>query len=867
MAIYNEILSWSKSKSPWIQDALRRLMTQPELTEHDIDELFQLLKKENGYSFLEIEAVPLSSKEIPKTFSSSDNPIVLNSIENPQNINALHPDASIIFNEKGLNVIYGNNASGKSGYTRILKKVCWSRDRNVSLKKNIFSNTDIDQSFVIKYSDNEFNHEFEWNESNSESPVQLNSINIFDIKCAYLYINSDNPTEYKPIGLDLLERLLEVFLKISEKIDDTISRFKTEKPLLDNKYRNTKIFHWYQDLENKDREEIPTAINFSSDNIKRLRELTTLLSKSNPEKENTELTQKTRRYNTLRKSIDEIEEIINQESIRKYQVIQNKYKTDKDAYLIASKKYKGDDPLSGIGSETWRLLWESAKNYAITEVHPTIEEFPSDLSLEYCVFCQQPLDDAAKKRIERFYAFVSDTTSAELKKSKQKLEALIKSLNDVEIKIDATSDEIDGEIQNFKQRMINFKKDSDSILESIINDLENHKTIQVNKKLEKLSLVVKTHIEEIEKTIKSNSSLVTERKKLESEYDELSALNELYKQKKKVSDYYEEHLHKHWLSIAKSKTNTRPISQKIGEFQEDIAIQEQHKEFIKHLTFLNTDLAQKVELRKTRTTQGETFQQCTFLDIDEELNEILSEGEQKIITLSNFIAECTINNSKNGIVFDDPVTSLDQNYKEKISEIIANLANDRQVIIFTHDLNFVRLLIDDYSKITAGDCLLIGLKSYKGYYGLITDDIPYLTKNIQERIDSIRKTLKQIKGIAPTQIDKIEDKTELACKRMRLLIEKSVEDILANKTIQRFSKKINLKAKQLSSYVVTEKADIDFILDLFSKYSDTEHDGSDSSEYQKPTHEDIDKDITIFEEWKNDFQDRLNAFIKSSRYK
>ena len=426
MAIYNEILSWSKSKSPWIQDALRRLITQPELTEHDIDELFQLLKKENGYSYLEIEPVPLGSKDLPTTFSSSDNPIVLNSIEKPQNINALHPDASIAFNEKGLNVIYGDNASGKSGYTRILKKVCWSRDRNVTLKKNIYSNEDIDQSFVIKYSDNEFNNEFEWNESASESPVQLNSINIFDIKCAYLYINSDNPTEYKPVGLDVLERLIEVFLNISEKIDDTISRFKTEKPLLDNKYRNTKIFNWYEDLENKDREEISRTINFSSDNLKRQKELTTLLSKSNPEKENIELTQKTRRYIILKKSLEEIEEIVNQESINKYQAVQNKYKTDKDAYLIASKKYKGDDPLNGIGSETWRLLWESAKNYAITEVHPTIEEFPSDLSLEYCVFCQQLLGDTAKKRIERFYAFVSDTTSSDLKKVNKNWMRLLK---------------------------------------------------------------------------------------------------------------------------------------------------------------------------------------------------------------------------------------------------------------------------------------------------------------------------------------------------------------------------------------------------------------------------------------------------------
>jgi hypothetical protein len=53
---------------------------------------------------------------------------------------------------------------------------------------------------------------------------------------------------------------------------------------------------------------------------------------------------------------------------------------------------------------------------------------------------------------------------------------------------------------------------------------------------------------------------------------------------------------------------------------------------------------------------------------------------------------------------------------------------------------------------------------------------------------------------------------------------------------------------------------------LFGKYSVTEHDGSESVEFQKPTPEDINADITLFENWKNGFQDRLNTFIKANRY-
>lgn len=186
--------------------------------------------------------------------------------------------------------------------------------------------------------------------------------------------------------------------------------------------------------------------------------------------------------------------------------------------------------------------------------------------------------------------------------------------------------------------------------------------------------------------------------------------------------------------------------------------------------------------------------------------------------------------------------------------------------MFTHDLNFVRLLIDEYRKRTGKDCLLIGLKSDRGFSGIPTDEIPYLAKNIQERIDTIIKELKVINGISPTQIDIIDAKTELIYKRMRFLLEKTIEDILANRTIQRFSKNIKIKAKQLSSFVVTEKADIDFILLLYGKYSTTEHDGGVTSENQKPTLDDVKKDLSEYDNWKKDFKTREQQFISSSGY-
>lgn len=74
---------------------------------------------------------------------------------------------------------------------------------------------------------------------------------------------------------------------------------------------------------------------------------------------------------------------------------------------------------------------------------------------------------------------------------------------------------------------------------------------------------------------------------------------------------------------------------------------------------------------------------------------ILSEGEQKVIALADFIAETSITTINKGVIFDDPVTSLDEERKSMIAERLVSISENKQVIIFTHDLVFVSSLINN----------------------------------------------------------------------------------------------------------------------------------------------------------------------------
>ncbi len=71
---------------------------------------------------------------------------------------------------------------------------------------------------------------------------------------------------------------------------------------------------------------------------------------------------------------------------------------------------------------------------------------------------------------------------------------------------------------------------------------------------------------------------------------------------------------------------------------------------------------------------------------------VFSEGEKRAVVLADFLTEVALDSQAAGILLDDPVTSLDAEWKETIASLLAEQARERQVIVFTHDLHFLYLL-------------------------------------------------------------------------------------------------------------------------------------------------------------------------------
>jgi len=104
-------------------------------------------------------------------------------------------------------------------------------------------------------------------------------------------------------------------------------------------------------------------------------------------------------------AIEKLDSSLSDENVWKLKSVLDDAKTYQEAARLASAQAFESEPLPGVGSDPWRLVFASAKYYSEQIAYPG-EEFPATESGMRCVLCQQPLEDEARQRLRRFAEFV-----------------------------------------------------------------------------------------------------------------------------------------------------------------------------------------------------------------------------------------------------------------------------------------------------------------------------------------------------------------------------------------------------------------------------------------------------------------------------
>ena len=153
-----------------------------------------------------------------------------------------------------------------------------------------------------------------------------------------------------------------------------------------------------------------------------------------------------------------------------------------------------------------------------------------------------------------------------------------------------------------------------------------------------------------------------------------------------------------------------------------------------------------IELRKVRDRDFQSFFKVALVDKpDEPVGEILSEGEHRCVALASFLAELVTSKDYSGIVFDDPMSSLDHNYRRRVAKRLVEEAAHRQVIVFTHDLTFLFDLQRE-AEAARQNVHYQNVHRARSRPGHISDDLPIDAKSAGPLAAALRSELKQVRG-------------------------------------------------------------------------------------------------------------------------
>lgn len=207
MGIADELLAFSSSCPNWQRDLLRRISTQPELRESDIQEVLANLKSTEGLCKCGPEDY-LTANHLANRTSAAHSQTILTSISDVKNANRLASGQVLPFAESGITLIYGYNGSGKTGYGRILKQACRSRqDKPDPILGDVYAaSAPKPATATIAYKSGGSHQSITWQDG-KPLPPELGRISVFDATTAPLYADRQNKIEFLPLGLDVLPRL------------------------------------------------------------------------------------------------------------------------------------------------------------------------------------------------------------------------------------------------------------------------------------------------------------------------------------------------------------------------------------------------------------------------------------------------------------------------------------------------------------------------------------------------------------------------------------------------------------------------------------------------------------------------------------
>ncbi len=850
MTLNEELATWVNTRHDWQKAVVARLCDHEPISDSDVSEIVdQLINGELP------EALDIEAADVPGSTASGD-AVALAEITEVAGINALLPGQTLSFNASGLTIVFGNNASGKSGYARLIRESVTARFKSGRLLGDVFSSNPIPQTATISYS--KAGEPNAWRLGDSPSK-HLSRIRFYDEDCGDAYVTKAAEVDYQPSALTILDQLSGACERISLEIGKRLATNDTEKPSLPMLHSGTASSRFLDSLSaDTDSESVRVALALTNDHDSQLAQALAeeaRLKGSDPAKEKTRLLALSREWSTLEVHAKELGGMVSMESLNDLKTQRQNAKQLREAARIASSNTFEAEPITNVGSETWRLLWEAARKFSLTEAYHD-HEFPYTGEAAVCLLCQQRLSEEASDRLVRFETFVSDTTSRDADDAAESLIDAMNTLNSLSVLPTAVSAAL-GTLQEGGEDTASVRSWFEEACKVVLSAEEWLKdesgaAIAPTPLVESVSTAAADRAKElselaegIDDTKFAETSSAASSKVLELQDSKLlaEAQTSIEAEIKRLAQRKK-------IEAIKPLAATNSITTKRGELTEQYVTQEVRDHFTRETERLGL---RRVTLNRTGRGRQQALEHQPGLVGSPHaaaVELVLSEGEQTALGLAGFLTEVELDASLSGVVFDDPVSSLDSERRTRVAQRLVELADTRQVIVFTHEITFVQALIKEAERKPVSLEKRSVQRIGEAQPGLISDELPWAAKDIPQRISLMESDLAAIAKIrAELSEEDYVARIGALTGRLSQTLERAVNLHIVNELVDRGKNEV--RPTMLKILPRFTQADHDEYQSAYGKISGwaERHDNAPEENYVPPTTDEVAREIAWLKAW------------------
>jgi ABC-type transport system involved in cytochrome c biogenesis ATPase subunit len=779
--LQKRILDWSRSLPDWQRGLMRKLCDGP-LDEAGRAEILAVLLGDPEAPALP----PLEQANLPADETDYGR-VELRQIRNLRNINRLAEDQALRF-EPGLNIVFGENGAGKSGYGRLCRRVCRSAEPGEVLH-DVFDpgKAEAPQTaeFVLAVDGEEQVVEVNLDE---EAPRLLSAMTAFDATCAEFCISKSNTIEHTPRPLRLLREMSDAQDQLAAELAAQINELRERLPALPQ-LDDAEAAALLERVEagEASAEEVESFACLSPVEEQELRELEkaeAAIAADQSEALEKEARKRAAAVERLAAELRDAWDRLDDEALTEIAELRTRLSRASAAVDQVAADAFADQSQSGTGNEMWREMWEAARRFVAAEGG----SFPDDDPEATCPLCQQDLEAAARERMQRFEAFVSGELREQVHRVELALSEHLEALPDLqqilhtaEVAMATAGEQLqeaaDAALRTLADRLAiaTGAADQSSIEGLDLRPLRDYVAVQIAQaegfavlRNEEERVRVETRLREL----RAHRRIREELEDVLAHVEGLGAIAAREKARKQLA--------------------TTTISHRIRELSK-LAITGRLKQALEAEIEELEPIASRVELGAAASKGKPSVRFKLRSEGRERVAKVLSTGEQTALATAFFLAELQVSSARSAIILDDPISSLDHQRREHLATRLVEEAATRQVVVLTHDLVFVYYLQEKAEELGVE---LHGQALERAFHnvGVVAADLPWEARSPMERAKALRHELKsKLKPLYKGNDPRYEAEAQRWKLELRKSYERMIEVYVLGGTVERQARNIRVR--------------------------------------------------------------------------